>query len=177
MFGGLVAVVVFLIGCALIARAMITAMSQQPQNDIKENARSSGRETPRITRQTEQELRLQKVKLEDQQQRQQRELERQFEGGMETPVVSDGFEFKNATLRSDSGMIRVIGEVTNRSGKSYSVANFTVTLYDKKGKLLDTGHAIVSNLENGQTKSFEAPFTNVTTSEIDKYRIQFENGL
>jgi len=95
-----------------------------------------------------------------------------------TPTAeSQNFDFKNVTVKSDFGLTRVIGEVTNNSGRSYSIASFVVTLYDKQGKLLDTGYANVSNLTDGQSKIFGAPFTSNSYNEIDKYKIQFENGF
>ena len=93
------------------------------------------------------------------------------------PSTNQNFDFKNVVLRSEFGALRVIGEVTNKSGKDYTLANFGVSLYDEDGRLLDTGAAIVSNLANGQTKSFEAMFLGIQSSEVDKYKIDFENGL
>jgi hypothetical protein len=90
---------------------------------------------------------------------------------------SSEFQFTNVKLRYEFGMLRVVGEGTNRSGEDYSVANFVVTLYDKNGELIDSGHAIISNFKNGQTKTFEAPFINVTSSQVNTYKIEFENGL
>jgi hypothetical protein len=99
-------------------------------------------------------------------------------GELDFGMQSDqGFEFKNAKTRKDFGILKVLVEVTNNSGRSYPIANFVITLYDKDGKLLDSGHATVSNLTDGATKSFEAPVIGVWGDEIGRCKIQFENGM
>lgn len=87
------------------------------------------------------------------------------------------FSYQNVTMRSSYGMVRFVGEVTNNSDISYKIANFTVTLYEKNGRLIDTGPAIVSNLARGETKSFEAMFVGDGASKTANYKIQFENGF
>ena len=74
-------------------------------------------------------------------------------------------------------MLKVMGEVTNNSGKNYTLANFVVTLYDENGGLIDTGYANVSNLADGETKSFMAPILGLSDDQVDKYKMQFENGF
>jgi hypothetical protein len=105
-------------------------------------------------------------------------LQRQL-GGLTAenePARGQGFQFKNVTMRDDLGLVRMKGEVTNGSGQSYSVANFTITLYDKKGDLITSGVANVSNLAKGDTKTFDVPIAGVTTKQIARYTIQFDNG-
>lgn len=105
-------------------------------------------------------------------------IDRSVRSSSNAPAAnSQSFDYKNVTVKSDYGLTRVIGEVTNKSGRSYAAAIFVVTLYSTDGKLLDTGNAAVSNLGNGDTKSFEAPFVGVPHDKIDKYKIQFESGF
>ena len=95
-----------------------------------------------------------------------------------TQIPSDqGFEFKKVTTRRDFSILKVLGEVTNKSGRGYSVANFAITLFDKNGKLLDTAYGNVSNLANGATKKFEIPLVGVWGDEIGRYKIEFKNGM
>jgi hypothetical protein len=95
-----------------------------------------------------------------------------------TQIPSDqGFEFKNVTTRRDFSILKVLGKVTNKSGRSYSVANFTLTLYDRSGKVLDTEYSSVSHLPNGATKSFEIPVVGAWGDEIGRYKIEFRNGM
>ena len=101
-------------------------------------------------------------------------------GGMTAGTQSQsdqGFEFNNITTRKDFGIFKVLAEVTNNSGRSYSVANFVITLYDKDGKLLDSAHTKVSNLADGATKTFEIPVVGVWGDEIGRYKLEFRNGL
>jgi hypothetical protein len=95
--------------------------------------------------------------------------------GTQIPV-DQRFEFKNITTRRDFSIFKVLGEVTNHSGRSYSSANFVITVYDKGGKLLDSAHFNVSNLADGGTKSFEVPIVGVWGDEIGRYKIEFKNG-
>jgi uncharacterized Zn finger protein (UPF0148 family) len=97
--------------------------------------------------------------------------------GLGPSVSQAGFDYKNVSMSSEFGILKVIGEVTNKSSTSYTLANFVVSLYDSNGKLIDTGYVNVSNLAAGQTKSFDAIFMGASPNQVDKYKIQFENGF
>jgi len=92
-------------------------------------------------------------------------------------IRSGGFSFRNITYRAGAlGGSEFIGEVTNKSGKSYTFVSFTLSVYDLNGKLIDTTPVLVTNIQNGQTKSFSADFLRDLPSHI-KYKIDFENDL
>jgi hypothetical protein len=96
--------------------------------------------------------------------------------GTQIPA-GQGFEFTNVTTRRDFSIFKVLGEVTNNSGRSYSTAHFVITLYDKGGKLLDSARTDVSNLADGATRKFEIPVVGVWGDEIGRYKIEFKGGM
>lgn len=86
-----------------------------------------------------------------------------------------GFFYENVSFKS--GMINeAFGEMTNESRKDYQLVNFTLSLYDNDGKLLEVCYINMSNIFSGDTKSFTAYFDTLI-SEISSYKIQFENGI
>ncbi len=97
----------------------------------------------------------------------------------ETPAGS-GFFWKNLSIKPTPGVGQytdIIGEMTNRSGSSYSHATFTLSVYDKDGRLLDTTPIISSNVSDGSTRSFDTTLLSTDRSKIDSIKIQFENGI
>jgi hypothetical protein len=99
------------------------------------------------------------------------------EMGVGTQIpVNQGFEFKNITTRRDFSIFKVLGEVINHSGRSYSNGTFVITVYDKDGHSLDSVPFNVSKLADGATRTFEIPFVGVWGDEIGRYKIEFKNG-
>lgn len=91
--------------------------------------------------------------------------------------IAGGFVYKNVSFKSSyGGYVDVIGEMTNNSGKSYTLANFTISVYDKDDNLLATGGILISNFNKGQTKSFDA-IIEADYDRLTKYKIDFESGL
>ncbi len=91
--------------------------------------------------------------------------------------IAGNFVYKNVRFKSFyAGYIEVIGEMTNNSGRSYTLANFIISVYDKNDNLLAIGYITISNFRNGQTKSFET-IIEANYNSISKYKIDFENGL
>lgn len=69
---------------------------------------------------------------------------------------NDGWTFQNIGFRSGTSTSqRIIGEVINNTGRSYELAQFTVSVYDANGLLLETSHFYVENVPRGQTRSFD----------------------
>lgn len=87
-----------------------------------------------------------------------------------------GFEYKNVSYGISPLGVEFIGEVTNRSGQDFSLANFALSVYSTDGKLLDVIYFNLSNFKHGMTKSFSAFSLKDLPSNI-KYKIQFENGF
>jgi hypothetical protein len=175
--GCLTAGAIFFIGGCIIFAIVAAGVSRDMEKAMNESKTSFEKDMAKAQEDVEREM----AKAQQQVQQQMGGIDRQLggiSGGPAAPAIpGQGFDSKNVIMRSEFGVLRVVGEVTNKSGRGYSMANLRVTLYDNNGKLIDTGNAIVSNIANGQTKSFEAPFVGVTTSQVDKYKIEFENGF
>ena len=70
-----------------------------------------------------------------------------------------------------------LGEMTNNSGRDYTLANFIVSVYDENEKLIETAYINISNFAKDDKKSFEALLIDSQASQIASYKIQFENGM
>ncbi len=90
--------------------------------------------------------------------------------------AQDAFPVKNTRLLGGP-KARVIGEITNNSGRAYKAATFTVRYFDAAGALLGSGTASVADFGTGQTKSFAAPLANkVSPVQVKSYKVEFESG-
>lgn len=92
-------------------------------------------------------------------------------------MVAKEFECKNIHFKDSYGGVDAIGEVVNNSGKSYSMATFNMSVYNKTGNLLGVTTVLVSNFKNGQTKSFDARFNDIDFKLISKYKLDFDFGM
>lgn len=88
-----------------------------------------------------------------------------------------GFEYSGISFTEAGGLTKLVGEATNRSGKSYQMAMFKASFYDADKKLLGTADVLMFNLGAGQQKSFDAIIQGVNTQRVKSYKIQFESGL
>jgi len=86
------------------------------------------------------------------------------------------FPYENVSFTSGALGFECIGEVTNNSGTSYSIAMFKLSFYDKGGKLLDVVDVMINNFATGQTKSFKG-ISMKPLHEAYKVKLQFENGM
>ena len=94
-----------------------------------------------------------------------------------TEKIKGGFSYKNMKLTKSMGMVKVIGEMTNDSGKNFKAASFIITFYDQKGQLLETGDFLINNFSKGQMKPFTAYMENLIYESIHRYKIQFDFGI
>ena len=85
------------------------------------------------------------------------------------------FPYHNVKFKKDpdSNYIRVIGEITNNSGKRHDMAIFTISVYDSHNRLMDIDTIIIGSFEQGQTKSFDALFEPLAYP-IHHYKIDFD---
>ena len=89
--------------------------------------------------------------------------------------IAGGFAYKNIRFKSSfGGFVEVIGEMTNNSGNNIS-AMFTLSVYDKDDNLLAISPFVISNFQNGQTKSFQT-MIEANYGSISKHKIDFESG-
>lgn len=93
-----------------------------------------------------------------------------------TAEPAPAFVYANVSSRHEEyGGFRIIGEITNNSGRNLQIASFTLSVYDSNGRLVDTAPIVISNFATGRTKSFDA---NVETlPESWEFKIDFENGI
>ncbi len=95
------------------------------------------------------------------------------ESGPSAMGAEDGFRFKNVAFRPTYGFTKVVGEVQNLTPSAYSVATFTLTVYDASGAIAAVDHLVVSNLKPFGTKTFEA-LLDAELPEGVTYKIQFD---
>jgi len=94
--------------------------------------------------------------------------------------AGDGFYYSNVSFEktSTSGFIRCIGEITNKSGNSYSLAFFKISIYDLNDNLLAVGDIMVPNLQDNDTVSFDTLIKDSgKVKDQLKFKIRFSQGL
>ena len=92
-------------------------------------------------------------------------------------LTADGFTFKNTSFMSSNiGGSQIIGEVINNSGRSYGGAIFTLSMYGSDGRLLGTESIAISNIANGETKSWMTYSLDVKPEDVKRYKFQFDMG-
>lgn len=91
--------------------------------------------------------------------------------------INGGFFCKNVKLKKSTGMVKVMGEMTNHSGRDFKAASFIISLYDRKGRLLETGDILINHFLRGKTKSFTTYIENVKYDNISTFKIQFDFGI
>jgi hypothetical protein len=97
-------------------------------------------------------------------------------------LTSIDFPYRNVNIRKrESGLpglgwYEALGEITNNSDKSFSIAYFTLSMYDKSNNLVDTSEFTIHSFGKGQTKSFRTEI-NVDPKFVDSYRIDYEHGF
>jgi hypothetical protein len=91
---------------------------------------------------------------------------------------TNGFVYHNVTFKQQyliAEIYEAIGEITNHSGKYYVSAHFTLSLYDKDGRLVDTANINIQNFGNSQTRSFSTTI-HVVPASIGSFKIDFYAG-
>lgn len=99
------------------------------------------------------------------------------ESGKAKQKIKGGFSYKNVKLTKSMGMVKVMGEMTNDSGKNFKAASFIITFYDRKGRLLETGDILINSFSSGQTKPFNAYIENLNYESVHRYKIEFDFGI
>lgn len=85
------------------------------------------------------------------------------------------FEGKLTSFNCNGYYTEFIGQITNKSGKSYEMAVFQLDIYSDKNELLDVLTIYIHNLSHGQTKGFKIISDKKITGHI-KYVISFDHG-
>jgi hypothetical protein len=104
--------------------------------------------------------------------------ERQNSPILITDKTSKKFPCKNIRFITSDNDLRIIGEITNDSNRTYDLINFRLSIYDKKDSLLDTGSFMLLNFEKNQTRSFETYlFIPWLSTDFNSYKIDFDSGI
>jgi len=88
-----------------------------------------------------------------------------------------GFVPGKIRLTESLGMVKVTGEMTNRSGKDYMAAGFIISFFDAKQRLLGTGDILVDDIPERETRSFTTYVDGVSYPRIHRHRIQFDFAI
>lgn len=99
------------------------------------------------------------------------------ESGIAIKNIKGGFSYKNVKLKKSMGMVKVMGEMTNHSGKDFKATSFIISFYDRKDRLLETGDILINNFSKGQTKPFTAYIENLKYESVYRYKIDFDFGI
>ena len=86
---------------------------------------------------------------------------------------SEKFPCKNVSFdASDDYSLRIIGEITNDSNRTYDGVSFRISLYNAEDVLLDTGSFLILNFKRKQIRSFDASlYHSMPYSSIHHYKI------
>lgn len=85
------------------------------------------------------------------------------------------FVYSNVSAKRGDGGATIIGEIANNSGRSFTMAGFTLSVYDSNKRLVDTAIININTFAAGRTKSFSAYVE--TLPDDWKFKIDFDNGL
>ena len=93
-----------------------------------------------------------------------------------------GFTYSNVSLAETKSLLSgevgdgFIGEMSNASGRDYSVVKFKISLYGEAGRLVGVATLGFADFRSGETKSFvTTPFL-ISAEGIQSYRIAYDSG-
>jgi hypothetical protein len=86
----------------------------------------------------------------------------------------DGFASRGISTSAVASGIKVIGEITNSSGKDYEAATFNLSLFNGEGALIEVVPVIMMDFKNGDTKSFET--FGKADQPVAKFKLDFDSG-
>lgn len=70
----------------------------------------------------------------------------------------NGIVFENTTFKVEDGVSSIITKVTNRSGATFALENYQMTVTDKDGQILTIlTHTFNETLENNEEKFYTTP--------------------
>lgn len=124
-----------------------------------------------------------KPKAEPEGAKQQEEAEAAKESAPATPPktpeedgfqdIGQGFYVKNLRFEPFGSSATLIGEMKNYSNKDYSIAGFTVKVYNSEDLLLGSDDFSIKGFKNGEIKTFKQIITGVEPKKIASYAINF----
>lgn len=98
----------------------------------------------------------------------------------DTKPAGSGFFYSNVSVSQGLSVAKLIGEMTNNSGRDHRGVKFLISVYDKNGKLIDKEDLFIHNFAKGDKKSFRVLFSSISPStnlnQIASYKIQFDDS-
>jgi len=96
------------------------------------------------------------------------------------PTPAGDFRLKGRLKHAaaEDGRVEVMGIVVNRSGTSYTTADFDLSLYDAAGELICVDTISVPELKNGQERAFRRSIrcADYAPDAVRSWKIQFAGG-
>ena len=87
--------------------------------------------------------------------------------------IGQGFYVKNVRFEPFGSSATLIGEMKNYSNKDYSIAGFTIKVYNSAELLLGSDDFSIKGFKNGEIKTFKQIITGVEPKKIASYSINF----
>lgn len=103
-------------------------------------------------------------------------MEETYRGLNQKYHAEDKISFDNFTWREEIGVITVNGEVTNYDNKSHSFS-VIISFYDENRQLLGTADGMISHINAGSTKTFEAMTTDKKVIKAKNYKVDISDML
>ena len=91
--------------------------------------------------------------------------------------AGEGFTYRSVSFEKSAleGFVKVIGEMTNWSGKNYRSVSFDLTLYDSLNEVLAVDKFLIQNFKNGSTRPMKT-MLKVDFAKISAYKIDFSSA-
>lgn len=87
--------------------------------------------------------------------------------------IGQGFYVKNVRFEPFGSSATLIGEMKNYSDKDYSIAGFTIKVYNPQELLLGSDDFTIKGFKNGEIRTFKQIITGVEPKKIVSYSINF----
>lgn len=90
----------------------------------------------------------------------------------------DKFPVSDVTVEKNVlGMWEVMGQISNNSGRDYTLTVFKMSFFDENNKLLGTADFIINNFEDGEVVTFEDSAVQKDIGKWKSYKIRLESGM
>jgi predicted nucleic acid-binding Zn-ribbon protein len=88
--------------------------------------------------------------------------------------IGSGFYVKNITFEPFGSSTTLIGDMKNHTNKDYSIAEFTIKVYNPDDLLLGSDDFSIKGFKKGEVKTFKQIITGVRPKKIIYYSINFK---
>ena len=88
-----------------------------------------------------------------------------------------GFSHHNVSITGSAALPKIIGEMLNRSGRTWKIASFEISIYGGAGGLVEVAEVHIENFSDGDERSFWTTLFSVKPSQAAKFKINFMGGF